>query len=443
MMHRILRVAVKTEVDVLVSRQRARQIAALCGFNHADQVRIATVVSELARNIYNYAGHGYVAFGIAHAEALQLLAIEVTDRGPGIKNLDLVLSGQYRSDTGMGLGLLGAKRLMDVCDITTSKNTGTAILLQKCFAANAPVLTQAQIDAFGAQLGVLPGDAALAEIKHQNHDLVQALDALKVHQDELVAVNQAVVALNAELDSKAAQLQRADVRKDEFLAILAHELRNPLSAIAMAAGVLEQPNVPAARNIQLSQLITRQVGHMSRLVEDLLDVSRVTRGIVAIEKKAVDMRLVVQSAVEQLAPIMKAKGHSLVPTLPDECCHVTGDITRLIQVGSNLLSNAARYTPDGGTITVALYTDENMITLQVTDNGMGIDSALMPRLFDLYVQAERATDGKSGGLGVGLTLVKSIVELHAGSVSAASDGKGRGSCFEVRLPRLSTAASGG
>ena len=443
MVLRILTVAVKTELDVLVSRQRARQVTALCGFSTHDQVRISTVVSELARNIYNYAASGKIEFAVSRAATEQDLVIRVEDKGPGIDDLDAILEGRYKSRTGMGLGILGARRLMDHVDITTTKNVGTTLVLKRALPSGVPVVTPAMIGTFGAQLGVLQDNVALAEVQHQNMELLEALSALKENQEELLALtnqlrvtNQAVVGLNADLEEKAVQLQKADVRKDEFLAILAHELRNPLSAASMAANVLESAPLPTERVVQLGQVVSRQIGHMSRLVEDLLDVSRVTRGLVSIDNTVVDMRTITQTAAEQLGSMIKAKSHEFVLSFPDESCLVSGDATRLVQVGTNLIGNAVRYTPDGGKVSVTLLTTDKTVTFQITDNGHGIDPDLLPKLFDLYVQAERSTEGRSGGLGIGLTLVKSIVELHGGTVTAKSFGKGLGSTFSVSLPRL-------
>lgn len=444
MVLRILTVAVKSELDVLVSRQRARQITELCGFSPQDQVRIATVVSEMARNIYNYATSGKVEFAVSKATIAQDLVISVEDDGPGIDNLDAILDGRYQSKTGMGLGILGARRLMDHVDITTAKHVGTTIVLKRALPAGAPVVTSTMVGSFSAQLGTLQDNVALAEVRHQNQDLLETLAASKIQQEELQAVTQqlratheTVVMLNSELEEKAAKLQKADVRKDEFLAILAHELRNPLAAAGMAASVLEAAPVSSERATQLGQIVSRQIGHMSRLVEDLIDVSKVTRGLVAIEKKVVDMRTIARTAVEQLGPVIIAKSHQLVLSLPDDECCVSGDATRLVQVGTNLIGNAVRYTPVGGEISVTLLPTTEMVTFQVTDNGQGIDPDLLPRLFDLYVQAERSTEGRTGGLGIGLTLVKSIAELHGGTVSATSHGKGLGSTFTINLPRLS------
>jgi signal transduction histidine kinase len=243
-----------------------------------------------------------------------------------------------------------------------------------------------------------------------------------------------VEALNSLLDEKAAALQQADRSKDEFLAILSHELRGPLSAAGMAARLLQAPDVSPARATQMGELIGRQVVHMSTLVEDLLDVSRVSRGLVEIARAPVDLADVVAAALEQVAPAAQLKGHTLVQTLPAEAVMVLGDKVRLVQVLGNLLSNSIRYTQDQGDIAVALERQGNWAVLTVRDNGAGIDLALIPRLFDLYVQAERSTSRTGGGLGLGLALVKNLVEAHDGTVIASSEGTGQGSVFTVHLP---------
>jgi signal transduction histidine kinase len=210
-------------------------------------------------------------------------------------------------------------------------------------------------------------------------------------------------------------------------------LRSPLSAVSMAAQLLQADPVAPERTLQMSQVINRQVCHMSRLVEDLLDVSRVSRGLVLIEKAPLDLCEVVKDAVEQVASYAQKKGHVIDLSLFQAAAVIHGDRTRLVQVVSNLLSNAIRYTPDGGTVAVRLEVHDASVAIKVIDNGIGLPADLMPHLFDLYVQAERSSDRKSGGLGLGLALVKSLVEAHDGIVTAESEGAGLGSTFAVRF----------
>jgi signal transduction histidine kinase len=442
MIRRLMTVAINAELDVVASRQRARQIAAMCGFRSQDQVKISTAVSELARNVFEYAGTGRIEFAVADDAATQILVIRIEDKGPGIDNLDILLAGGYRSTTGLGLGILGARRLMEECDITTVKGVGTTVLLKKTLPADAPLITPAAIGTFGAQLAALPANVMLSEVQQQNRELADALAALQERQDELLALtlkleraNQGMAQLNTQLDEKALRLESADRRKDEFLSILSHELRGPLSATGMAAQLLDVPPVSEARAGQLGQIITRQVSHMARLVEDLLDVSRVSRGLVVLDKIPVDFCGIVRDAIEQVEPLIKSKSHALAMLLPAESCWIAGDRTRLVQVVANLVGNAARYTPEGGHITVSLVAEESAMTLTIEDDGIGLSDALLPYLFDLYVQAERSSSRESGGLGLGLALVKSLVEAHGGEVSAASNGEGLGSVFTVRLRR--------
>ncbi|MCC2973140.1 PAS domain S-box protein [Massilia sp. IC2-476] len=230
-------------------------------------------------------------------------------------------------------------------------------------------------------------------------------------------------------------LREADRRKDEFLAMLAHELRNPMAPIRAAADLLETRELPPEQRRRTSQIISRQVRHMTGLVDDLLDVSRVTRGRVELQKTRLDAKQVIADAIEQTRPLMEAKRHRLVVELASDAAQVLGDHKRLVQVLSNLLNNAAKYTPAGGRITVTMGTSDAQVLLEVADNGIGIAPELQGRVFDLFAQADRSVDRSQGGLGIGLALVKSLVDLHGGSVICRSEGEGQGSRFIVTLPR--------
>jgi len=238
------------------------------------------------------------------------------------------------------------------------------------------------------------------------------------------------------LHSQQEHLRREHQRKDEFLAMLAHELRNPLAPISSAAQLLRMLFANEPRIRQASEVISRQVAHMTHLVDDLLDVSRVTRGLATINKADVELGAVLREAVEQVTPIIEARGHRLLLDIAPESLPVCGDRTRLIQVAANLLNNAAKYTPDGGDLRVTLRQHRDMAVLRIQDNGIGIGPDLLPVVFDLFTQAQRTPDRAQGGLGLGLALVKKLVELHGGDVAAESGGLGQGSTFTVRLPLL-------
>jgi PAS domain S-box-containing protein len=241
-----------------------------------------------------------------------------------------------------------------------------------------------------------------------------------------------------ELRRAVEKLKEADTRKDEFLAMLAHELRNPLAPIRSAAELLRIARLDEDRVRKTSEIIARQVGHMTSLVDDLLDVSRVTRGLVKLSKTALDIRHVVTEAVEQVNPLVRARRHHLALHLSPHAATVLGDKKRLVQVIANLLNNAAKYTNEGGNIVLESQVQDDEVLLSVADDGIGMEPELVARVFDLFAQAERTPDRSSGGLGLGLALVKSLVELHGGSVSCTSQGLGKGSKFTVCLPLMAT-----
>lgn len=232
------------------------------------------------------------------------------------------------------------------------------------------------------------------------------------------------------------RLRETDKRKDDFLAMLAHELRNPLAPISAAANLMEVAQLDAARIRQTSQVIARQVRHMTGLVDDLLDVSRVTRGLVKLHKVDLDVKHVIADAIEQVRPIVEGKHHRLTLELDPEPAHVLGDQKRLVQILVNLLNNAAKYTPDGGALHLSMLAPDGHVALRVADNGIGIAPELQSHIFDLFIQGERSADRSQGGLGIGLSLVKSLVELHGGTVAVHSQGVGKGSEFSVTLPRI-------
>ncbi|WP_332878878.1 hybrid sensor histidine kinase/response regulator [Massilia sp. S19_KUP03_FR1] len=255
-------------------------------------------------------------------------------------------------------------------------------------------------------------------------------------EDVLVARDMAERTWNAMETARAQEALRLAVRrKDEFLAMLAHELRNPLAPISAAAQLMTMFELAPARVRQTSQVIQRQVAHMTALVDDLLDVSRVTQGLVHITRAPQDMQTILANAVEQSRPLIEAQGHLLSIALPAQAAQVDGDAKRLVQVFVNLLNNAAKYTPAGGAIRLTMDADQDEVRVMVEDNGVGITPELQPCIFDIFTQGERSIDRATGGLGLGLALVKSLAELHHGSVTCVSAGVGQGSRFTVRLPR--------
>ena len=259
--------------------------------------------------------------------------------------------------------------------------------------------------------------------------LTRLVSQLRDANEHLVLAAMRAQVLHEEAEARNRQ-------QNEFLAMLAHELRNPLAPISAAAQLLRMPGVDQRRVQQSSEVISRQVRHMTELVDDLLDVSRVTRGLVSLVRNTVDINMVVASAVEQARPALEARKHALLMHLGGKAAFVHGDQTRLVQVLVNLLTNAAKYTPQGGQIVIEVEVQATDVRLCVSDNGSGIEPALLPHVFDLFTQGERTPDRAQGGLGLGLALVRSMVALHGGRTEAHSAGPGRGSAFAVFLPLL-------
>ena len=324
----------------------------------------------------------------------------------------------------------------------------------------------AMIDSGGAAIIVFLGGAPNAAERAAIGALLPLIGANLAHERGAVAAGGAVRAerdssrragaLNAALDINRRELQAAyekaerelvfrraaeqrlvdaDRRKDEFLAMLAHELRNPLAPISMAAQILKLGPVSEQRLQQTCQIIDRQINHMTSLLDDLLDVSRVTGGRVTLAQDMHDMRSIVRDAVEQARPAISARKHHLSVALSNTPVHVCGDGTRLVQIITNLLNNAGKYTPQGGEISLTLEVADDHVDVLVRDNGIGISADLLPHVFDLFTQGERSPDRSQGGLGLGLALAKSLVERHGGTLRASSAGAGQGSQFIVRLPR--------
>jgi signal transduction histidine kinase len=300
------------------------------------------------------------------------------------------------------------------------------------------------------------------KLARSNTELAQANVVLQAEKTrELEALNASLAAANEELERTnrslqteiaeriraQAALEDADRRKDDFLAMLSHELRNPLAAIQGAIELMQRHPIEDPQLAWARAVLARQNQHLSRLIEDLLDVSRITRGVLALKKVPVDLREMLEHALEAMRPLLTAQKHAVSVKMPSVPVPVLGDPVRLTQVASNLLSNAAKYTEPGGHISLRLAAtgtgEEAQAVIEVEDNGRGIDASALPRLFEPSTHAERLSRGAHGGLGIGLVVVRGLAEMHGGRVEAYSEGAGRGSRFTVRLPVLQTAAGVG
>src|SRR5690606_10442863 len=240
--------------------------------------------------------------------------------------------------------------------------------------------------------------------------------------------------LKQTVEQQTRELREANQAKDRFLATLAHELRNPLAAIRTAVELLGVCRENPAVRQEAEQAIVNQVGHMAHLLDDLLDLSRITHDRIVLQKKPIDLNRVVTDAVESTRPAIEQHQHQVSLSLPERPLSVEGDPTRLHQIVANLLTNAIKYTEPSGDIVVTLQRHGDQAVLQISDSGVGIASDMLPRIFEPFLQVEDSLAHSQGGLGIGLTLVRKLVELHEGSVAASSDGIGQGSVFTVRLP---------
>lgn len=286
-----------------------------------------------------------------------------------------------------------------------------------------------------AQQVVRRGDYALRVSKTTHDEIGTVIEAFNRMLDEVQSRTLALEQTNTALRASEQLYREADRNKDEFLATLAHELRNPLAPIRHAAKLLEAPALDEAQRQWAREVISRQVQRMALLLDDLLDVSRITRGRLELKKDYVELLALLNSAVETARPLIDGKRHTLRVRLPDAPLQLAVDPLRVSQALSNLLTNAAKYTDPGGQIDLEASLHDTELTIAVRDNGIGLGPGAMPRVFEMFSQVDSAIDRAEGGLGIGLALVKGLITLHGGSVDVHSDGPGQGSTFTLRLPR--------
>ena len=270
-----------------------------------------------------------------------------------------------------------------------------------------------------------------AELYRKTRESERLTRDLEERVRERTAKLEAAVARQTELSE---QLRQADRRKDEFLALLAHELRNPLAPIRNAVSMMSLRRSTDPELIWCRDVIDRQTRQMTRLVDDLLDVSRITQGRIRLRTEQVDLAVIVADAVETTRPVIEEHKHELTITGPGRPVRIEGDPARLSQILTNLLHNAAKFQKDGGRIEVSFGREGGQAVISVQDGGAGIPREMLPNVFDMFAQGDRSPERSQGGLGIGLSLVKKLVEMHGGSVEAASEGPGRGSRFTLRLP---------
>jgi signal transduction histidine kinase/CheY-like chemotaxis protein len=447
-MSTLLSVALGHETDVVLARQRAREIAALLEFDPQDQTRIATAVSEIARNAFRYAHGGKVVFRLEGDTPPQLLTVEVDDRGPGIADVDAVLEGHYRSTTGMGIGLAGTRRLMDRFDVTSSAS-GTTVTIGKLLPRHARVV--------GPQGLVVLADAIarhrprnpVEEIQAQNQELLGALEELAKRQDELVSLNReledtnrGVVALYAELDERADHLRRADEVKSKFLSNMSHEFRTPVNSIqALARMLLERVDgdltTEQARQVTF---IKSAADALSELVNDLLDLAKAQAGKIVIHPGEFEVGSLFGALRGMLRPLLVSDAVSLVFEEPEGLPHLVTDESKVSQILRNFISNALKFTERGEVrVSAALTPDGEAVAFTVRDTGIGIAPEDQERIFQEFTQLDSPVQRRVKGTGLGLPLCQRLAELLGGTVAVEST-LGVGSAFTAVIPLIHSKA---
>jgi signal transduction histidine kinase len=456
----ILRIRLETEDDVVAARRKARAIAAGLGFSQLDQTRIASAVSEIARNAYDYAHGGEVSFAFDVTSRPQAFQVEVRDKGPGIRDLESVLDGTYRSTTGMGRGIAGSRRLMDRCTIESSPESGTRVSMSRFLPGDRPEMAMLGIDEIMralVQQNALDNaqpDAqqrSLTEVLEQNRELLSTLTELRDRQDELTrltqeleATNRGVVALYAELDERADELRRADTMKSRFLSNMSHELRTPLSSIRALSNLLLNRLDGDLSEEQERQvlLIRKSAEDLSEIVNDLLDLAKIEAGRTDVTPawfKATGLFAALRAMLTPLltdpaVALIFEDAHGLPPVFTDEA--------KLTQILRNFVSNALKFTERGEIrVGAAMEPDGEHVAFYVADTGIGIAEEHQQVIFEEFGQVQNHLQQRVKGTGLGLPLCRKLAALLGGYTDVVS-APGVGSTFRVTLPlRLETAGA--
>jgi signal transduction histidine kinase len=440
MTHPILTIAIRNELDTVITRQRCRQVAKLLGFDAQDQTRIATSVSEIARNAFCYAGGGKAELSVEGNTSPQLLIIRVSDTGPGIADLQKILDGRYASATGMGLGIIGARRLMDRFEIRSS-SAGTEVFLKKFFPRRAPLFNSEALTGLTRELSRKQPQGAFAEMEHQNRELLRSLDELRRKQEDLTRVNheledtnRGVVALYAELDEKADHLRRADELKSKFLSNMSHEFRSPLNSIlGLTNLLLTYSDGPLSSEQQLQVgFIRKAANDLYELVNDLLDLAKVEAGKIEVKPVHFEVANLFGALRGMLRPLFLNQSVALVFEEADNLPGMYSDEGKISQILRNFLSNALKFT-ERGEVRVSASVQDDRVRFSVADTGIGIAPEDQERIFQDFVQVDSPLQRKVKGTGLGLPLSKKLAQLLRGDVLVQSR-PGQGSTFILDIP---------
>ena len=428
------------EHDLVIARQKAREIAGMLGFDRQDQARIATAVSEIARNAIRYAHDGSIAYEVEGERPPQILLVRIADRGPGIANLDEILEGRYKSTTGMGIGLTGARRLMDRCEIASSPK-GTTVLMRKLFDSRAQPVATAGIERIRAALRTQRGTTQVDELQQQQQEMLLALADAREREEQLARLNReledtnrGVVALYAELDEQADHLRRADEMKSRFLSNMSHEFRTPLNSIRALTGLLRERVDGPLEDEQERQvaLIRKATDDLSNLVEDLLDLARIEAGRLEIHAAEFAIDDLFSALRGMLRPLLVGDAVTLRFEPAAGFSTLYTDEAKVSQILRNFISNALKFT-EAGSVTVSARADDEAVMFCVADTGIGVAPEDQERIFEEFVQVRSRLQGRVKGTGLGLPLCRCLATALGGEVSVESE-LGAGARFFLRLP---------
>jgi signal transduction histidine kinase/CheY-like chemotaxis protein len=437
---RILSIAIARDTDIIIARERTRRISQFLGFDGQDQTRITTAVSEIVRNALEYANGGRIEYFLADDSSLEIV---VSDRGPGIRDVAAVLEGRHRSATGMGVGITGARRLMDGFELT-SEPGNTSIRLTKLPPRRAKKITAPDLGQLAAELANSDSLDPMSEIRRQNQDILLQYQELRTQQDELRELNQelqdtnrGVVALYAELEERADHLRRADQLKSRFLSNMSHEFRTPLNSIlSLSRMLLSQLDGPLSpEQDKQIQFIRKAAETLTELINDLLDLARIEAGKSVIAAKEFTADDLFGALRGMLRPLLVGDNVALVFDYDKEIPPLVSDEAKVSQILRNFISNAIKFTERGEVRVAASWNRAtDTVTFSVRDTGVGIAETDLQTIWEEFGQVENPLQGRVKGTGLGLPLARRFAGLLGGETAVIST-VGKGSTFTLTIPR--------
>ena len=447
----ILSLRVRSEADIVIARQRARQLGTLLGLTAPDQVGLATAVSEIVRNAVLYAGEARVDFEVDLSARPQFLGVRVADRGPGIKDLQNVLAGQFQSKTGLGAGILGARRLTERFEIASSAHAGTIVSFGKALPNHVEPVGIGDLARVTLQLSQPPASELRDALRQQNQDLIETLDTLRSREAELegrrlelerlnlelAETNRGVVALYAELEERAGALRRADELKSQFLSYVSHEFRTPVNSVMALTHLLLRRTDGELTSEQEKQVvfIRKAVDGLSEMVNDLLDLAKVESGKTEVRTSPVEVSQVLGAVRALMRPLAT---NDAVTLIFEECqpgLAIETDEAKLGQILRNLVSNALKFTEKGEVrVRMSCIPGGDLISFFVEDTGIGIAPRDLEVIFQEFSQIHNPMQGRVKGTGLGLSLSRKLAELLGGTLQVSSQ-QGVGSTFILTLPQ--------